>query len=392
MTETRSLRVLGTPRIEAESPVVMVEPTPGQRGPQRTLLTLARYLAERRPLIVAVPEGFVSRGLRAQVAGAEVLPLPFHASRPRSWAKGSLRLLSRLAEGPRPALLHANGLSALNLAAPAARRLNVPVFVHFHASEIRPRSRGFVRLWERLGVRMSLFPVSDFGSGLLEGAGLRRLLRGVLPNPVEGTGAARSQPHQPFRVGFVGSKNPVKGLHYFVRVARSMQEEDVEWHLYGIDLEKRRTRYVETCIAEIEAAGLHGRIKWCGKVEDVAAAYASVDALLVPSQLESFSRVAVEGMASGLPVVAARVGAIPEVVLENVSGRLFDLDRPEEAAEQVRSIVRDPQLWTKLSSGAIEVARRFDIAEVGQLIERYYEEVLANGARLDRNTRPSTIS
>lgn len=372
--------------------MVMVEPTPGQRGPQRTLLPLARYLAERRPLIVAVPEGFVSKALRAEATAAEVLPLPFHRSRPRSWAKGSLRLLSRLAEGPRPVLLHANGLSALNLVAPVARRLNVPVFVHFHAIEILQRSRVFVKFWERLGVRMSFFPVSDWGRGLLEKAGMGSFVKGILPNPIEGIGAVRERPHQPFRIGFVGGKIPRKGLDSFVRVARNLRDENVEWHLYGINLESDSTPYVKRCLAEIDASGLDGRIKWWGKVKDVAAAYASVDALLVPSRLESFSRVAAEGMASGLPVVAARVGAIPEVVLDNVSGRLFDLDRPEEAAEQLRRVVRDPRLWTKLSSGAIEVARRFDIGEVGQLMESYYEEVLANGAPVDRHTGPSPVS
>jgi glycosyltransferase involved in cell wall biosynthesis len=372
--------------------VVMVEPTPGHRGPQRTLLALARYLAERRPLIVAVPEGFVSRTLRAEAPGVEVVPLPFHPSRARSWARGSATLLSRLGKGPRPALLHANGLSALNLVAPVARRLNVPVFVHFHASEISSRSRVFVKLWERLGVRMSFFPVSDFGRELLEKAGMRTLVRGVLPNPVERTEAPRNRPHQPFRVGFVGSKNPAKGLLCFVHVARSMQDEDVEWHLYGIDLERHRTPYVQRCLAEIDAAGLDGRIKWCGMVHDVAAAYASVDALLVPSQQESLPRVALEGMASGLPVIATRVGAIPEVVTDNVSGQVFDLHRPEQGAEHLRALVRDPRLWSKLSRGAIEVARRFELNEVGQLIERYYEEVLASGARLDRETRPSPIS
>jgi glycosyltransferase involved in cell wall biosynthesis len=372
--------------------VVMVEPTPGQRGPQRTLLAFARYLAERRPVIVAVPEGFVSKTLRAESPGADILSLPFHRSRARSWVRGSAMLLSRIGGGPPPALLHANGLSALNLAAPAARRLNVPVFVHFHASEIRPRSRAFVKLWERLGVRMSFFPVSDFGRSLLEEAGLRRIVRGVLPNPVARTGAARNLPHQPFRVGFVGSKNPVKGLHYFVRVAQSMQDVDVEWRLYGIDLERHRTPYVETCLAEISAAGLDGRIKWCGKVEDVAVAYASVDALLVPSQQESLPRVALEAMASGLPVIASRVGAIPEVVRDNQSGRLFDVERPEEAAGHLRGLVRDLRLWSRLSSGAIEVARRFEISEVGELIERYYEEVLANEDRLERDTRPSPVS
>jgi glycosyltransferase involved in cell wall biosynthesis len=383
---------LSPQRAEPESPVVMVEPTPGQRGPQRTLLALARYLSERRPVVVAVPEGFVSRNLRAETPGVEVLPLPFHRSRARSWASGSISLLSRLAGRPRPALLHANGLSALNLAAPAARRLDVPVFVHFHASEIRPRSRAFVRFWGRLGARMSFFPVSDFGRGLLEEAGLSALVRGVLPNPIDRTETARSHPHQPFRVGFIGSKNPVKGLHCFVQVARRLRDEDVEWHLYGIDLDKHSTPYVKGCLDEIAAAGLDGKVKWSGKVQDVAAAYASVDALLVPSQQESLPRVALEGMASGLPVIATSVGALPEVVSENASGHLFDLDDPDKAAEHVRGLVRDTHLWRSLSSGAVEVASRFEIDEVGRSIERYYGEILAHGAPLHRDRRPSTIS
>jgi glycosyltransferase involved in cell wall biosynthesis len=367
----------------------MVEPTPGQRGPQRTLLALARYLSERCHVVVAVPEGFVSKALRSQENDAEVLPLPFHPSRARSWASGSARLLSRLGDGQRPDLIHANGLSALNLAAPAARRLNVPVFVHLHASEIRPRSRMFVKAWERVGVRMGFFPVSSFGSGLLERAGMGRLERGILPNPIEGTGNARQRPHRPFRVGFIGSKNPVKGLDTLVWVARTLRDEDVEWHIYGIDLSRRGTPYVQTCLAEIEAAGLEGRIWWCGKVQDLVPAYASVDALLVPSRVESFSRVAVEGMASGLPVIAARVGAIPEVVEDGRSGRLFDL--PEEASELVHGLVRDPESWARLSSGAIEVARRYDIDEIGPLVEHYYEAVLANRAALEHDTHPSPI-
>jgi hypothetical protein len=60
--------------------------------------------------------------------------------------------------------------------------------------------------------------------------------------------------------------------------------------------------------------------------------------------------------------------------------------------EHVQSFVRDPNLWSRLSSGAIEVASRFEINEVGQLIERYYGEVLANGSRFDRDIRSSPIS
>jgi glycosyltransferase involved in cell wall biosynthesis len=364
--------------------VIMVEPTPGMRGPQRTMLTLARYLAPRVPLVVALPEGFVSRAIRAGAPDAEILALPFHRTRTASWLHGAASLISPLGRDGDGILIHANGLSALNLVGPLARRVDAPVLVHFHACEITARSRAFIVMWQRLGVRMVFHPVSTFSRGLLEATGVRTLVREILPNPIERTDhdAQRSGPQRPFRVGWIGSKSPRKGLHRLIQIASLLRDEAVEWDLYGVDLNGNRAPYVQRCRIEIAGRGLDDRIRWCGKVEDTRSAYDRMDALLLPSERESFARVAIEAMARGVPVVASRVGGVPEAVRDGASGLLFDPGSPDEAATHLRSLMHDPALWLALSSTAFRLADRFDVTTVGPMLERFYEECFGTGTSM----------
>jgi glycosyltransferase involved in cell wall biosynthesis len=361
--------------------VVMVHPLAGMRGPARTLLDLADYLAGRWDLLVAAPEGFVAGTVRNTLGEAGVLPLPLSSSRAVSWMRGSRVLVSALRHQQRPVLIHANGLSALNLVAPAAQLMRAPVFVHFHAYEIMYRSRLVLGAWNRLRFRMSFFPVSDFSRGLLETTAIKPLVRGVVPNPVvcDAFRTSRDGARRPFRIGFVGSNAPRKGLHVLVEVARLMRDEDVEWHLYGIDLPADRSRYVDECIDRIRDAGLENKFRWHGKVPSLTEAYAGMDALLISSSQESFCRVALEGMASGLPVVATRIAGLSEIVWDGQSGLLFDSESPEEGAEQLRLIVHDAGFRTALAEGAVRAASRFDLPVIGRRLERFYRELLEDG-------------
>jgi glycosyltransferase involved in cell wall biosynthesis len=108
----------------------------------------------------------------------------------------------------------------------------------------------------------------------------------------------------------------------------------------------------------------------------------SFDALLVPSLLESFGRVAAEAMAQGLPLVASKAPGHLEIVRDGENGFLFDPSEPSVAAKRLRQIFSDPALRSKLATGAQRTAERYHIQTVGPLLERQYARVSSSAARL----------
>ncbi|MEZ4331594.1 MAG: glycosyltransferase family 1 protein [Myxococcota bacterium] len=75
--------------------------------------------------------------------------------------------------------------------------------------------------------------------------------------------------------------------------------------------------------------------------EALAAAFASADVFVMPSMTETLGFVVLEAMSSGLPVVAAPGGGIPDLVLEGETGALADPTDPEKFAQRIREILRD---------------------------------------------------
>lgn len=104
--------------------------------------------------------------------------------------------------------------------------------------------------------------------------------------------------------------------------------------------------------------------------EELASAYASSDVFVMPSRTETLGLVVLEAMSSGLPVVGARAGGVPDMIEEGVNGRLFDSE--EEAVEAIRSYLDCPECRHKAGAAARSYAadRSWKAATL-RLIELY---------------------
>ncbi|MBP1633826.1 MAG: pimB 3 [Acidobacteria bacterium] len=124
--------------------------------------------------------------------------------------------------------------------------------------------------------------------------------------------------------------------------------------------------------------GVAGDVVPLGGQEDVRQFLSIADLFLLPSATESFGLAALEAMACGVPVVASRVGGLPEVIEDGVSGILRPPEDVEGMAASGIAILTDAALHDRLAvTGRRVVHDRFCAEKIVPLYERFYEEVLA---------------
>jgi glycosyltransferase involved in cell wall biosynthesis len=101
----------------------------------------------------------------------------------------------------------------------------------------------------------------------------------------------------------------------------------------------------------------------------------------VPSVIpDAFSRVILESLAAGCPVVATRVGGTPELVIDGVTGLLVPRGAPSELARAIVTVLQDDALRARLAAGARRhVAERFDTGGTVQRLLSIYRGALAHG-------------
>ncbi len=129
---------------------------------------------------------------------------------------------------------------------------------------------------------------------------------------------------------------------------------------------------------EARRLGVAADVRFLGKIDSVAPLLAAADVYVFPSESESFGLSALEALASGVPVVAARVGGVPEVVRDGVTGALLPLGDLDGMAAAVARFL-DPAVWPAASAAAAADARaRFATADVVARYEALYADARAH--------------
>ena len=278
--------------------------------------------------------------LRSSGVSVVTLPLP-----PRAYWREQ-KAISELCREVRPDVVHTHGYRADVVDSPAARRLGIATVTTVH---------GFTgggwknRLYERLqswAFRRfdAVVAVSHPLARQLAGAGICSDRLHVVPNawsggtPVLGRVAARRTlglPQDGFRIGWIGRLTREKGADVLLDAVAQLRDLPVAVSVLGDGRERQalggRARRLE----------VEDRVRWHGAVPDAASLFCAFDVFLLSSRTEGTPIVLFEAMAARVPIVAAEVGGVPDVVTRSEAL----LVPPEDAAalaDAVRAVWRDP--------------------------------------------------
>ncbi len=123
--------------------------------------------------------------------------------------------------------------------------------------------------------------------------------------------------------------------------------------------------------------GITERVKFLGKQEAVVELLSISDLMLMTSETESFGLAALEAMACSVPVVAYKVGGLPELIRDGDNGYTVPKADVEALAARAIELLSNSPLHARMAHCARETALRYDTACVIPLYEKFYKQVLA---------------
>jgi N-acetyl-alpha-D-glucosaminyl L-malate synthase BshA len=133
-----------------------------------------------------------------------------------------------------------------------------------------------------------------------------------------------------------------------------------------------------TVVQQAAEADLTDHLEILGEQDDVRALLSVADVFLLPSAQESFGLAALEAMACGLPVVASRVGGLPEVIDHGRTGFLFPPEDTPAMADAALALLADRELRASVARAArASVVDRFCEEKIVPLYEAFYARLLA---------------
>lgn len=311
------------------------------------------------------------------------------------------RALRRL----RPAIVHTRNLGTVDLqwvAAAAGIRRRIHGEHGWGAADVRGTSARSLRIRRacRRVIHTYVAMSRDLAQWLEQQVGvphdrIRQLYSGVDTQRFSPEGAlpadfpwqaATSSDERPFVIGTVGRLDPIKGQDRLLAGFRRLLDDA------GTD-GKRRLRLViagdgparDSLLAQRSALGLDETVWMPGARGDIPQLMRAMDVFVLPSLNEGISNTILEAMASGRPVVAARVGGNPELVLDELTGSLYEAGGPESDAAGIatalQAYVANPDLCRRHGAGGRE--RALEEFSLDAMVQRYlnlYDELMGTVA------------
>ena len=349
-------------------------------GGEESLLGLVRQLDRRRFVTtVLVPgEGELAAALRAGGVAVEVIalgvirPWTLPAVLRRVWT------LRKAVRAHRTRLVHAQGTRGALYAALALWRTGIPLVWHVRVVDPDPwadrvllrRSTAVIANSQATAARFARYAESSSKVEVIyNGIDLAGYRRGPVPAAPSSFGIPDGHPV----VTFAGRLEHGKGPDLFIEAARLIHQKRPDVYFLVVGDGPLRS-VLHTRVNEQRLP-----VVLIGRQADLRVALAVSHVLVAPSRQEAFGRVLIEAMALGVPVVAARVGGIPEVCTDGRTALLVPAEDPRALADAVlRTLENRAATAARVEAAVGDVRARFSIADHAERVCRLYERVLTN--------------
>ncbi|HYC93502.1 MAG TPA: glycosyltransferase [Thermoanaerobaculia bacterium] len=364
----------------------------GAGGAEALVVTYAEAVRGKQPFFVACLSG--ADGVNAQRLQALDVPVIDLRARNLRDVAAFRRLLAAIREH-RIELIHAHLTYSSIWSAIASRLTGVPAIASLHvspratrtlkdsalhrvATDLRDRlMRAILNRWSRLVVMVSGALRDDYLARGLRAAKIRVVHNGIeldrFRRPREESRARLEReldiPSGVPIVATVAVLRPKKGIEVLLEAAPKVRNA-----LFVIigdgPLREEWTRLAASL-------GVADRVRWAGYRKDVDALLAGCDLFVHPSLDDAFPTVLLEAMAAGLPIVASRVGGIPEIVTPGVTGELVPPGDAPALAAAINALLGSADTMRLMRAAAESHASRFSTAAWIERLTAVYRECAA---------------
>lgn len=297
--------------------------------------------------------------------------------------------VSRLIRKVRPDIVHAHSSKAGFIGRLAAKLAGVQHIVytphgHVFQGYFSPLvTRGFIML-ERTAARWTdrILTLTDAESEQHLALGIGRPGQFVtIPSGIDIDAVLEATPTRVasdgFVIGTIGRLAPIKGHAYLIEAVPAVLSACPTASFVFVGDGEMRPILEERA----RTLGVSDRVIFAGYREDVSSLIAGMDMVVLPSLNEGMGRVLVMAMALGKPIVATRVGGVPELLADGAAGRLIAPADPVALAEAICTLTRNPEQAKALGEAGRSRAVRYTADAMVKSLAQVYRDVMADNAR-----------
>lgn len=170
-------------------------------------------------------------------------------------------------------------------------------------------------------------------------------------------------------LGTIAELHPTKGLDVAINAIALLSHHTQNLRYLIIHDGDERARLAKL----VKDLGLEENVFFTGTIENAATLLPAFDIFLLPSRSEAFGYVLIEAGQAGIPVIASRVGGIPEVVLDQETGILVPPNEAEALAGAVKALLNDPARREEFAAAHHERSLTFSLQNMVKKTEKLYE-------------------